>query len=466
MARLRKFRYLVVCIFVACYGSDTPTAPVERTIGLNHPSRTVAVDSFSVLLAAQPADSAVMHTYPDAVYAEVRVIGYITLHTNPTAPGFFGPVNNTNGPVYAYGSFVSGGSCGLNVTIKYSGPSYYGTSKLAAPCDQHHDWVDTLLVQGTGKAVRGGAISEPGATCLPMPCHWQEGTEAVWIKPVPTELVFSASARFVAPSTTVSFSVSANPNVMPSGGGMPRRVTAWRWRRASTSYNGPDTTAIGWYCTNQTAQSCSLPIKESGTMTVDAIVNGVAQSKSVFINVIPCPTGDTLVDDFATRSGLTAAWAQSNANGPISLRLERGSTTFDSTSLHVFRLTPVDPGDTPCRNANIPQAPYPGIPIVESHIHPFSVGDSLPSSCNLPNQPPGSYVTYGNKYGGPSGADWHRTWTDSLPEVIGDKDSLYRIYPYPIDSSQQNGNWVYYPKPGWQTNYFSAPRVSGTCTRF
>ena len=168
MSHLAKLRCLAAFLLVACYDRDTPTAPLERAFGSRHPSATVVVDSFSVLLAAQPADSAIMHTYPDVVYSEIRVAGYITLHTNPVAPGFFAPVNNTNGPVYAYGSFVSGGSCGLNVTIKYTGPGYYGTSKTATPCDQHNEWIDTLLVQGSGKAIRGGAIlnlERPATPC-------------------------------------------------------------------------------------------------------------------------------------------------------------------------------------------------------------------------------------------------------------------------------------------------------------
>lgn len=300
-----------------------------------------------------------------------------------------------------------------------------------------------------------------------MPCHWQYGTQTVWIKPLPTELVVTASSRFIAKGTTVAFSVSANPNLMASGGGRPRRVTAWRWTRADASYTGSDTTALGWYCSNPAAQSCSLPIKESGTMTVDAIVNGVAQSKSVFVNVVPCPTGDTLVDDAANRAGLSAAWAQSNANAAIHLRLERGTATFDSASRHVFRLSPIDPSDGPCRNANIPSTPWPGTPRVLSHTHPFSVGDSLPSNCNEPNFPAGYYKKYSNPYGGPSRSDWKRAWNDSLPMLVLDIDSIYRIYPYPIDSTMDaNGIWNFYPKSGWQANYFSAPRQYGTCARF
>ena len=230
-----------------------------------------------------------MHYYPDAVYADVWVEGTIWLSSNPVKPGggYFGPVNNTNGPVYAGGSFVSGGGCGLNVRVSYTN----GVSVLAVPCnDASASWKETSLFQGTGSAIRGGPISEPAATCEPMPCHSQTGSQKVWIRPLPTELVLTANASTITKGTSVTFTVSANPNLMASGGGRPRRVTAWRWRRSYTDYTGPDTTAFGWYC-GQTVQTCSLPIRENGRMWVDAIVNGVAQTKSVAVKVLPPPCG-------------------------------------------------------------------------------------------------------------------------------------------------------------------------------
>ena len=202
-------------------------------------------------------------------------------------------------------------------------------------------------------------------------------------------------------------------------------------------------------------------------MTVDAIVNGVAQTRSIVIVVNgPCPTGDTILDDPATRAGLAAAWAASNSGSAPASRLERGAYTFDSTGVHIYRLSPVDTTDTPCRNANIPAVPYPGDPLWGEHTHLFTLGDTLPSSCNPPGSSPNTMYKYWNTYGGTSGGDWFRSWNDQQPLVAVDKDSIYRIYPYPIDSNQTPiGSWEYFPKPGWQANYLSVPRVSGTCVR-
>lgn len=246
----------------------------------------VVADSFAVTLDATPNGSVPMHTYTDPVYAEVWATGSITLHSNPAEPGYFGPINTTNGPVYAGGSFISGGGCGLYVRVYY--PGYYGVDVQGSPCnDSSANWRGIGLFQGSGTATRGGAISETGRTCHPMtePCHSQEGSQQVWVRPLPTELVLTANASKVTRATSVGFDVSANPNLMASGGGRPRRVTAWRWKRANLQYQGPDTTNLS-SCAAP-AQSCSVTIYERGRMSVDAIVNGVAQTKTVLVDVIP-----------------------------------------------------------------------------------------------------------------------------------------------------------------------------------
>jgi hypothetical protein len=461
-------RASVCLVTVTVLSSCTePIGPRPRT--LMRPgspvSSVVLVDSFYVDLSATPNGTVSMHNYADPIYGEVWATGAINLTTNPVAPGYFGPVNNTNGPVYAGGSFVSGGGCGLNVSVYYPG---YGVTVVATPCnDASANWRTTGLFQGAGTATRGGPISEPGATCLPMPCHTQSGSQQVWIRPLPTQLVFTTNSRFITRGSSTRFDVSANPNLMASGGGRPRRVTAWRWRRANPSYTGSDTTTIQWYCSNPAAQTCTLPIYENGTMSVDATVNGVAQTRSIVIVVNgPCPTGDTILDDPVTRAALAAAWAQSNSSSAPASRIERGAYTFDSAGVHIYRLSPIDPVDTPCRNAIIPAVPYPGDPLWGGHTHPFTIGDTLPPVCNPPGSPSNAIYKYWNTYGGPSGGDWFRAWNDQQPLVVADKDSMYRIYPYPIDSTlTPSGTREYSPKAGWQANYLSVPRVSGTCVR-
>jgi len=432
-------------------------------------SPTVVVDTFSVGLDAQPGTTVAMHNYSDVVYAEVRVEDTIHLKTEPPNPPNPGPVNNTNGPVYAYGSFVSGGNCGLYVTISYPA---IGLSKRAAPCDQHHRWVDTVLVKGAGSAIRGPSITELPGSCITEPCHSQWGSQAVIISAIPVKLVVTTdSGRFIRKNQPVKFTVSANPNNMTptiGGGGTPRRVTGWHWQRADTSVHTSDTTKIGLYCSSMTATTCQLPIQESGFMIVDAVVNGTAQTEKVPIVIVPCPTKDSLIDNPVHRLGMTVSLDSGNANSPNKdIRKERQVIFFDSAGVTVLRLSPSDTRSSPCWNYDSPSS-MPGTVTVMEHSHPFSIGDSLPAICTPPGAKPNEYVSYGHGYGGLSGADWRSAWNNQLPMVVPDLDSVYRIYPHPVDSFQllPDTTWHFFPTNGWQQKVKSAPRVFGACTLY
>ena len=76
---------------------------------------------------------------------------------------------------------------------------------------------------------------------------------------------------------------------------------------------------------------------------------------------------------------------------------------------------------------------------------------------------------YGGDYGGPSDADWIHAWNDGIPHMIIDKDSIYRIYPHPLDSALKDPKkpekgYKYWPSPNWQSKYKAVPRVFGSCT--
>lgn len=270
---------LTACSEVIGPGStkSLPPLPTLRTT-------VIIPDSFKVWLKATPGGQVTMHTFDDPVYADVWVTGSIMFTSNPAAPGYFGPINTYNGPLGAAGTMDAGGTCGLYVNIYY--PTTYGTNITFGPCVGSSPSKITSLFKGTGTAKRGPAIIESGRTCLPMPCHSQSDSQQVWISPLPTKLVLTPSSVQVTKGTQVTFNVSADPNLMASGGGRPRRVTAWRWRRYDDSYHGSDTTMLSAYCT-QTTQSCRPVIQESGTISVDAIVNGTAQTESAYVVVIP-----------------------------------------------------------------------------------------------------------------------------------------------------------------------------------
>jgi hypothetical protein len=277
------------------------------------------------------------------------------------------------------------------------------------------------------------------------------------VTPVRFELAFFADKQTLPSPQVVKFHSGSVPYAYKNYA-IPFKVTKLEWR----TENGLAGQTIP--C-QPSVNPCYTEVKESGTMTVTALVNGFELTKSVSVQVVPCPTADSLLDNLVLRAGLGAAWTQSNADAQIDSRIERGLYLFDSTSVYVFRLSPRDTVDTPCINANIPTAPFPGRPVVGAHVHPFSLTDSLPAKCRPPGILPGEYTIYGNPFGGPSRGDWGRSWNEQLPLVVVDKDSLYRIYPHPMDSTLISGKWKKHPSAGWESKYFAAPRVSGSCVR-
>lgn len=312
------------------------------------------------------------------------------------------------------------------------------------------------MFHGTGYATRGGGIIEAGRTCDPMPCHAQSDSQIVWIRPLPTQLVFTSTKRFIARGATVSFFVSANPNLMASGGGRPRRVTAWRWKRADPSYTGSDTTHLQWYCSNQAAQTCSVPIYENGTMTVDAIVNGVAQTRSIVVVVnVLCASGDSILDDPATRALMASVWSQSYGT-------ERVGNAFDSAGVHVYRVKSQTFEDTPCDVFDNQTSLGPGDRLWSVHSHIFFAGDTVPAICNPPGAPPGAVFIAG---AGPSGGDWKAAWNQQKPVVIVDKYYAHRIYPHPVDSSWNDAtaSWDYAPQAGWEAKYIAWYPLGSVC---
>ena len=140
---------------------------------------------------------------------------------------------------------------------------------------------------------------------------------------------------------------------------------------------------------------------------------------------------------------------------------------FDSGGVTVFRLSASDPKSSPCRNYDIPAVPYPGEATVLEHSHPFYPGDTLPPACQKPNLKSNQTTIYGHTFGGASAADWLYSWRNNMPLIIPDLDSLYRIYPHPMDSMKiaPDTNWTFRPSVGWQTKYNSASRQTGTCSR-
>lgn len=181
------------------------------------------------------------------------------------------------------------------------------------------------------------------------------------------------------------------------------------------------------------SHACRTRVQESGTMTVRVTANGLARTASAHVTIVPCPTGDSILDHPDVRQAMDSIWRLSNADSANrDIRRERVLTVYDSGGTMVVRILQLDSAATPCSTHRIEPVPPPGTLLAAIHVHPFAIGDSLPPSCNDPNDPPppGTHLAYGYGYGGLSANDWTNTQTvPKHTEFAFDRDSVYRADP-------------------------------------
>lgn len=275
----------------------------------------------------------------------------------------------------------------------------------------------------------------------------------------PVGLTLTPSRSSVAAGDSVTFTPAGTP------AGAPVEVLSWSWQ--------PDSGAVVTVCgTNPT---CTMAVPRGGTMKVSARVQGVTVAATAPVTVVPCPTGEPLLDQPKVREGLRAAWDSSNAGDPDrSKRIERAVYFYDSAGTVVYRVVPSLTTDTLCSNGPPEPSPPPGRLIADAHVHPFKLNESLPPAC-LPNQPMVSGY-YAKGFGGPSAADWARAsggHQPPVPVLIVDRDNLYRANPMPTDSA----HFEWYTPPGdsvqtsrprknaWKPFVREEKRVANGCRR-
>ncbi len=146
---------------------------------------------------------------------------------------------------------------------------------------------------------------------------------------------------------------------------MPFSVVKWRWK--------PDVGAEEYPC--GPSLTCNHSPTKSGTMFVDLLVNGVADTKSQHIDVYPCLMNDSLLDRPDVRSKLREAMDSAMHDG-----VERGGALLcDANGVCTAVTYPIGPRDDVCtfwfpdhlggetRN-----------PILIWHMHPYSFNDWVP----------------------------------------------------------------------------------------
>lgn len=247
--------------------------------------------------------------------------------------------------------------------------------------------------------------------CQPA-CFTYDGTVSVSAQPMAADLELHAPNVILA-SQNYTATVNPSPRQL-AGFNVPMRVKSWSFQ--------PDGGSPATVCATDTL--CVNAPSGSGTLTVQAYVNGDLKTKSQYISVLTCLTGDSLLDDARIRKALKDAWDGSHASGPQSGRMERVGGRFDGSSFPIDTTFGPLPGAGPCWgwgagwNWNTPGL---GPPRVVWHTHPFYHGEPrIPGVCPALDPP------------GPGGMDERPSKNDidpyeGIPVIVVGKDNVYLV---------------------------------------
>jgi len=245
-----------------------------------------------------------------------------------------------------------------------------------------------------------------------------QGSVSVTVTP-PT-LDVTASPTSLADSGAVTFTAAVTPSTITW-------TPYWSWN-ADSPPGG-----ITSYC-QSTEKTCTRGIWKSGWMKVTAFIGEYTLVDSAHVSVVPCLTGDSLLDDSRNRKLLNDAMNGSNPDGSPWDRVERGGIRMLMSEGSVRdTLLPIGPTDNPCGMTFPNPATLPGAPLLYWHVHPFNPrpSDPLPydstqtprSNCRqlaTAEPPPPGQVYY--MLPGPSTAD---STSGLRPHLIVDKDNVW-----------------------------------------
>jgi hypothetical protein len=265
--------------------------------------------------------------------------------------------------------------------------------------------------------------------------------QSVAITVTPPKLKVTASPAAIAGAQAVTFTATVTPS------SLGQTLSGWTWR-ADSGPGGISPDVCYW---NQ--NPCTRTISKSGWIKATKIVNGGEYTlvDSAHVSVVPCLTGDSLLDDSRIRKALNDAMNGSNPNGPAASRRERGGARIQLPSGGVLdTLLPVGLNDTPCSYTFPGNLGAAGVPVVIWHVHPFmprDTTDPLPydpnvsphSACpQLANARPLGPGAYYTSKPGPSREDVVATVNWGVPHIIVDKAEVGVVQP--------NGSKKAYPR--------------------
>lgn len=121
-----------------------------------------------------------------------------------------------------------------------------------------------------------------GRACMTNggPCHTYSGSFTVTVDREPASLTLTASKSLVKPNTPVAFTAAVTPSTV-SGQSMPFKLISWNWQPDS----GTAVSACAAPSVTPNPAVCNYTPPFSGTMHIEAFVNGSAASADVRVDV-------------------------------------------------------------------------------------------------------------------------------------------------------------------------------------
>lgn len=353
----------------------------------------------------------------------VRAAGDLNLTANPDCDGF-DPIKN---PMPPTGDVHNQG-------LVWVAPA----TSLDAPPQWQADAGGFVVYLGTGSSADSGVAIMARRQGMGGGCFVKNSNPAV-----PT-YQWNIGGATTLTIDLLGVSVAASARTVPVGQSVhftPAPINFTRQGQITWSFDTltyPDHIPVR-SCTN--LLTCDYAPGQSGRMQVcmlDDRGNGINPvcGESDQIEVIKCPTADSLLDNpifrAALRQALKDSWADSL---PSSRRREVGGYgIIDSTGLHIVR-SENQTTYNPCSIAY--GAPQNAVLIF--HVHPFNPpegltpADTLPTVCGSPGHTRRYDV---RKWGGPSDADWNSSINSGHPSYIIDKKRIYRTNPNVTDPNK------------------------------
>lgn len=273
---------------------------------------------------------------------------------------------------------------------------------------------DYLGVYGTVKAVNGAYA----------PATWDilGGGIFITLERVVMTATITANHKAVTPNTIVTFTTTLGPDSVTDHGtkiALPTSLAYWFIPDTGGRVNG----ACSW-----NVHTCDYTPPASGTMWYGGTLNGEPDSVGAHVDVVPCLTGDSVLDSRDIRDSLLALLQRSENPNPL-LRREHGGFIYElPTGAFTFRPdTGLASSDCYFRPSSPPSVPG-ASSVAQVHTHPHESPDTAQGCLKEDGTPYNRWVNVDPKLnGGGSNPDWDATQDGFDHYVISSPGDVYLL---------------------------------------